>query len=193
SETSDEPWKLVVSDYQPAIDELTQHLVDFGHRDIGFISGPAKRVASQKRHECFLRALRKHGLELRPECTIEGDFTFEAGLEAGRKLLGLKHRPTAIFSANDEIAFGVMNVADEMGLKIPDDLSLVGFDGSRVSTFVVPSLSTVIRDSNAMARLGTQKLLALIEEGPEAARTYKSVVTPRFVPRESTGPVPSGR
>ncbi len=191
SKSGDEPWKLVVSDYQPAIDDLTKHLVDFGHRDIGFISGPSDRVASQKRHDCFVRALKTHGLELRPEWTVEGDFTFEAGLEAGRELLALEHRPTAIFAANDEIAFGVMNVADEMGLKIPDDLSLVGFDGSRVSIFVVPSLSTVIRDSDAMARLGTQKLLALIEEGPEGASVYKSVVFPRFVPRESTGPVPA--
>jgi len=192
SETGDEPWKLVASDYQPAINELTRHLVDFGHRDFGFISGPPDRIASQKRHEFFVKALRTHGLELRPEWIMEGNFTFESGIAAARDLLASENRPTAIFAANDEIAFGVMNVADQMGLKIPDDLSLVGFDGSRVSTFVVPSLSTVIRDTDAMARLGTQKLLALIEGGPEAARMYETVVSPRFVPRGSTGPAPSG-
>lgn len=190
SDVGDEPWKMVVSDYQPAIDELTRHLVDLGHRDIGFISGPSDRVASQKRHECFIKALQTHGLELRPEWTKDGGFTFEGGMVAARDILTSERRPTAIFAANDEIAFGVMNVAHELGLKIPDDLSLIGFDGSRFSTFVVPSLSTVIRDTDAMARLGTQKLLALIEEGPEAARMYKSVVSPSFVSRESTGPVP---
>jgi len=192
SDAGDEPWTMVVSDYQPAIDELTRHLVDFGHREIGFISGPSDRIASQKRHECFVKALKSHDLELRPEWTMDGAFTFEGGMAAARAMLAGEHRPTAIFAANDEIAFGVMNVADEMGLKIPDDLSLVGFDGSRFSTFVVPSLSTVIRDTDAMARLGTQKLLALVEKGPEAARMYESVVSPRFVSRGSTGPAPAG-
>lgn len=192
SEAGDEPWKLVVSDYQPAIDELTKHLVDLGHRDMAFISGPPNRVASKKRQEFFTQALEAHGLELRPEWIVDGEFTFEGGLAAGRELLSGEQRPTAIFAANDEMAFGVMNIADELGLEIPGDLSLIGFDGSRVSTFVVPSLSTVIQDTDAMARLGTQKLLALIEGGAEAARDYKSVVSPRFVDRESTGPVPAG-
>ena len=77
-----------------------------------------------------------------------------------------------------------------LGLRIPDDLSVVGFDGTPFSTFVVPSLSTIIRQTDEMAALGAHKLLAQINEGPEAAAAFDTLVSPRFVPRESTGPVP---
>ena len=85
-----------------------------------------------------------------------------------------------------------MNVAAEMGLKIPGDLSLVGFDGTSFSTFVVPSLSTIIRQTDEMSRLGTQKLLVQIDEGPDAARGFETMVSSLFIPRESTGPAPVG-
>jgi LacI family transcriptional regulator len=113
----------------------------------------------------------------------EGAFTYDSGVKAAKKLLSRKRRPTAIFAANDEMAFGVMNVANEMGLKIPEDLSLVGFDGTPFSSFVIPSLSTIIRQTDEMSRLGTQKLLALIEEGPDGARGFETMVSPRFLPR----------
>jgi LacI family transcriptional regulator len=140
----------------------------------------------------FVEALASHALKLSPGMIEEGAFTFGSGVRAARKLLSLENRPTAIFAANDEMAFGVMNVANEMGLKIPDDLSLVGFDGSPFSTFVVPSLTTIIRNTDIMSSLGTQKLLAQIESGPEAAGDLETMVSSRFVPRGSTGPVPTG-
>ena len=191
SELGSEPEKRVITDYLPAISDMTRHLVDFGHRDMGFISGPLTNISSRKRHETFVRALASHGLELPREMIMEGAFTYESGVSAAKELLSRKHRPTAIFAANDEMAFGVMNVADAMGLKIPDDLSVVGFDGTPFSIFVIPSLSTIIRQTGEMSRLGMQKLLALIDEGPDAASGFETLVSPRFVPRESTGPVPA--
>ncbi len=192
SKLGNKPWKQVVTDYMPAIMDMTGHLVGLGHRDFGFVSGPPSHVSSQKRHEVFIEALASHGLKLSRKMTAEGAFTYNSGVRAAKKLLSLKHRPTAIFAANDEMAFGVMNVADAMGIKIPDDLSVVGFDGTPFSTFVIPSLSTIIRQTDEMARLGTQKLLALINEGADAARAFETMVSPRFLPRESTGPVPKG-
>ena len=191
SRLGNKPWKQVVTDYMPAIMDMTGHLVGLGHTDFGFITGPPTHVSSQKRHEVFKQVLKTHGLTLSRSLTVEGAFTYESGVEAAKKLLSRKKRPTAIFAANDEMAFGVMNVADSMGIKIPRDLSLVGFDGTPFSTFVIPSLSTIIRQTDQMARLGTQKLLALINDGPDAARTFETMVSPRFVPRESTGPVPA--
>lgn len=182
---------LVVTDYQPAIVEMTRHLVDYGHRDMAFISGPRTNISSQKRHEVFVQALASHGLELDPEMIVEGTFTYDSGVKAAEKLLSRKHRPTAIFAANDEMAFGVMNVVYHMGLKIPDDLSLVGFDGTSFSTFVVPPLTTTIRQTDEMSRLGTQKLLAQIENGRDDDNTLETMVPTLFIPRESTGPVPS--
>jgi LacI family transcriptional regulator len=193
SELGDEPWKLVVTNYLPAITDMTNHLVKLGHRDMGFISGPRGNISSQKRHEMFVQALARYDLELPREMIVEGAFTYESGLQAGRRLLSRERRPTAIFAANDEMAFGVMHAADEMGLKIPNDLSLVGFDGTAFSSFVLPALSTIRRQTDEMSRLGTQKLLALIDEGPDAARAFETMVSPQFVPRESTGPAPNGQ
>jgi LacI family transcriptional regulator len=190
SEFSAEPWRLVVTNYVPAVTDMTNHLVNLGHERIGFISGPADNVSSQKRQQAFVEALAHHGLELEKRFIAEGAFTYESGVKAAGKLLESRPRPTAIFAANDEMAFGVMNVADSLGIKIPDDLSVVGFDGTKFATFVIPSLSTIRRPSSEMARLAAQKLLALVDEGPDAARAFESMVSPQFVPRESTGPAP---
>ncbi len=190
SDVSDETSRLVVTDYLSAISDMTRHLVEFGHRDIGFISGPNAQLSSRKRKEAFVQALSSHDLALPNEMVVEGEYTFDSGLIAAKELLSREHRPTAIFAANDEMAFAVMNVAAEMGLNIPDDLSVVGFDGSPFSTFVVPSLSTIIRQSAEVARLGTQKLLAQFSTGADDARVFETMVSPRFVPRESTGPAP---
>ena len=190
SDLVDKPWKLVVTNYLPAITDMTGHLVELGHRHMGFISGPRDNLSSQKRQETFVEALSRYDLELPESMIAEGAFTYESGLKAGRQLLSRDPRPTAIFAANDEMAFGVMHVADEIGLKIPEDLSLVGFDGTPFSSFVVPALSTIRRQTDEMSRLGTRKLLSLIDEGPDAARGIETMVSPKFVPRQSTGPAP---
>lgn len=192
SEIEDEPWKSVVTQYQPAIDEMTRHLVDFEHRDFAFISGPAGNVSSRKRQDAFIHALASHGFELSPGMIVEGAFTYESGVRAAEDLLSRQHRPTAIFAANDEMAFGVMSVAYHLGLRIPDDLSLVGFDGTSFSRFVAPSLTTIVRQTDKMSRLGTQKLLAQIEQGAEVASTFEIMVPTRFIHGESTGPARSG-
>ncbi|MBT8106750.1 MAG: LacI family transcriptional regulator [Gammaproteobacteria bacterium] len=191
SEQSKQPWRLVVTNYVPAVTEMTNHLVQLGHRSIGFISGPKDNISSQKRQESFVNALATHGLELNDEFIVEGAFTYESGTGAAEELLSKKDRPTAIFAANDEMAFAVMNVANAMGITVPDDLSVVGFDGTAFATFVIPSLSTIRRPSREMAGLAARKLLALINEGEDAARAFESMVSPQFVPRESTGPAPT--
>lgn len=191
SELGSEPWKEVVTNYLPAITDMANHLVELGHRDIGFISGPKNNISSQKRHETFAHALAQHDLTLPSEMVEEGAFNYESGVKAAERLLSRENRPTAIFAANDEMAFGVMHVAHEMGLKIPADLSLVGFDGTSFSSFVIPALSTIRRPTDEMAKLGTKKLLAMIDEGTGAAREFETMVSPRFVPRKSTGPAPN--
>ncbi|MBT5220431.1 MAG: LacI family DNA-binding transcriptional regulator [Woeseia sp.] len=188
SDVSDVASRLVVTDYLSSIADMVRHLVDLGHRDFGFISGPSASLSSRKRHDAFVQSLENHGLELADAMVAEGAYTYDSGFQAAKALLSHERRPTAIFAANDEMAFAVMNVAAHLGLKIPDDLSVVGFDGSPFSTFVVPSLSTNIRQSDEVARLATQKLLAQINEDVEAASDIETMVSPRFVPRESTGP-----
>ena len=190
SEISDETSRLVVTDYLSAISDMTRHLVELGHREISFISGPNKYLSSRKRHESFVQALTSHGLELPDEMVIEGAYTFDSGVKAATEFLSRKRRPTAIFAANDEMAFGVLKVAHQLGVKIPDDLSLVSFDGTPFSNFAIPSLSTIIRPTGPMATLATQKMLAQLNNGADDAQIFETMVSPRFVPRESTGPVP---
>ena len=164
--------------------------VEFGHREFGHISGPRNQLSARKRHESFSQALADHGLELSAEFVVEGAYTYESGVRAAKELLSLERRPTAIFAANDEMAFGVIKVAHQLGVRIPDDLSLVSFDGTPFSTFAVPSLSTIIRPTGAMAELATQKMLAQISEGADDAPVLETMVSPWFEPRESTGPAP---
>ena len=163
SELSGETWRLVVTNYVPAVTDMTNHLVNFGHTRIGFVSGPRDNISSQKREQAFVEALARHGLELDTTFVAEGAFTYESGVKCAGKILESEPRPTAIFAANDEMAFGVMNVANSLGIKVPDDLSVVGFDGTKFATFVIPSLSTIRRPSADMARLSAQKLLALVD------------------------------
>ena len=106
SEADDQAWRLVVADYVPAITEMTQHLVELGHRDIGFIAGPDAHLSSRKRYEAFVQALASHGLGLPPELIAPGEFNFDSGVKAARQLLLRESRPTAIFAANDEMASG---------------------------------------------------------------------------------------
>ncbi len=190
SELSSEPWKQVVTNYLPAVTDMTNHLVSLGHRKFGHISGPKSNLSSRKRQEAFIQALGKNKLKLLRKRVVEGAFTYESGVRAARKMLSAKDRPTAIFAGNDEMAFGVMNVADEMGINIPRDLSLVGFDGTAFANFVIPSLSSIRRPANQMAQLGTQKLIAQINDGPDAARAFETMISPQFVPGDSTGPAP---
>jgi LacI family transcriptional regulator len=190
SELSSKPWKQVVTNYLPAITDMTSHLVNLGHRKFGFISGPKTSIPSRKRQQAFSKALRQFDLKLPRTMIAEGAFTYASGVRAAEKLLSRKDRPTAIFAGNDEMAFGVMNVANRMGIVVPDQLSVVGFDGTAFAEFVIPSLSTIRRPSNTMSELGAKKLIARICEGRDAARAFEVMVSPQYAPGESTGPAP---
>ena len=190
SDFGDEAHRLVVINYGPAVTDMTNHLVQLGHRSMGFVSGPANTVSSKKRKQAFMDALGRHGLDLPDRLVVEGAFTHESGASAAEKLLSQKERPTAIFAANDEMAFGVMNMAARMGISVPDDLSVAGFGGTLFATFTIPSLSTICAPTSDMASLAAQKLLAFINDGVEAADALETMVSPTFVPRNSTGPAP---
>lgn len=190
SELSSEPWKQVVTNYLPAVTDMTSHLVSLGHEKFGFITGGRDSFSSKKRQEAFVQALKHYKFKLPRNMIVEGAFTYKSGEKAAEKLLSRKDRPTAIFAANDEMAFGVLNVANRLGIKVPDELSVVGFDGTEFCTFVIPSLSTIKRQTHEMAQLSTHKLIALINKGQDAARAFETMVSPQFVPRESTGPAP---
>jgi len=139
--------------------QMTRLLADLGHRRIGFVMGDPRFGASRARRDGFQAAMSDLGLPVEPAWIQNGDFTFQSGLEAGRALLALGDRPTAIFASSDDMALGCLDAADEAGLTVPGDLSIAGFDDSVGSRFSRPSLTTVRQPLIAMATAAARALI----------------------------------
>jgi LacI family transcriptional regulator len=151
------------------------------------ISGPAEGYRSSfERVTGFRQALAERGLTLEPHFVAEGAYTFESGAACAEHLLSMTPRPTAIFAGNDETAAGVYRTAYLRGLKIPDDLTVVGFDDSPLASRLCPSLTTMLQPIRDMGRIAAEKLIAKIANvpGPNASA---STVYPHLVVRESSG------
>ncbi len=167
--------------------EMTKHLIGLGHRDIGFIIGHPDHGASHLRHRGFVDAMADSGLTVRPGRVEQGYFSFRSGFEAAERLLSGEDRPTAIFASNDDMALGVMAVANRLRLNVPETLSVAGFDDTPGAKVVWPQLTTVRQPIAAMAGAAADMLLTGVswEEGetpPSRLLDFEVVV------RESTGP-----
>jgi len=138
--------------------EITDHLVSLGHKNIAIVKGPELFVASALRYEGFAAAMRYHGLEIRDSNVATGNFDVESGIECARKLLRQEHRPTAIFASNDEMAAGVLFAAQEAGIRVPDQLSVAGFDDAAIAHSVWPKLTTVRQPLRAMGEKSVELL-----------------------------------
>lgn len=163
----------------------TRHLVDLGHRRIALVGGPRYASSARDRERGFRSALAESGVPV-DESLIAGDsFSMEAGEAAGRSLLDRPDRPTAVFAVNDNTAIGVMAAAHALGLRIPDDLSLVGYNDIPVVSRLPVPLTTVRVPFHQVA---TGALELLLEAGRDPSpRTL--VATPTLIPRRSTAPV----
>lgn len=149
----------VTSTDRIAATEACRLLVAAGHTRIGFVRGPQGFRSAAERELGFHAAMESAGIIVPQAYCAQGDYRFESGRTAGRQLLGLPERPTAIFASNDEMAAGVMHAAFERNLVIPRDLSLVGFDDSPTATHVWPSLTTVRWPIKEMGVLAAEKLV----------------------------------
>ena len=141
----------------------TRHLLELGHRRIAHISGPLKYLVSHERYEGYCEALRLAGIAPDPALLIEGDFMPAGGRAGASKLLALEDRPTAIFAASDQMAYGVLAEASEYGVRVPEDLSLIGFDDLPLSASTRPALTTVRQPFYEMGQRATALLLSLLE------------------------------
>lgn len=155
----DIPEHCVASNDQQVVEFAVNQLIDRGHRDIGFVRGPAGFRSAQERESGFLSAMCGAKLVLAPERQVEGNYRFESGVLAGRQLLDRPDRPTAIFASNDEMAAGVMHIARELGIKLPEELSIIGFDDSPTASHLWPPLTTVRWPIYEMGQLAAKKLL----------------------------------
>lgn len=166
--------------------EAARHLAELGHTRIGFISGPPNFRSSHERRSGFEEALNERGLALTKMFVAEGGYTFESGIACGLHLLSMSPRPTAIFAGNDEMAAGVLQAARESGLRVPEDLSVVGFDDFQIASRVWPALTTIRTPTREIGRLAVERLMAREDEGRDPKGRL-----PTLVVRNSSGPAPT--
>ncbi|EXF94621.1 LacI family transcription regulator [Pseudomonas fluorescens HK44] len=164
----------------------TRHLLELGHRDIATIGGPAHTSVAQMRLAGYCRALQEAGVEVPREWMLESDFTSIGGYNAATILLE-KNPPSAIFAGNDMIGIGVLRAAAERNVRVPSELSVIGFDDIQMSRYVYPALTTVGQSILQLGEMAAEVLLRRIAT-PELA-TGQQIVTPSIVMRESTAPL----
>lgn len=149
------------TNFRGAYDAMS-FLLSLGHRRIGFITGTMELGSARDRLDGYRAALKDHGIPADSHLICEGDFTQPQGYQCAQELLSLSEQPTAIFASNDMMAFGVMEAARERGLRLPEDLSIVGFDDIPQASYVHPALTTIRQPLEEMGRSATHLLLKYI-------------------------------
>ncbi len=150
----------VFMDDAQAADDMTTHLINYGHRRIGFIKGHPNHMASDERLSGYRRALSRAGISYETALVCEGEFDFESGVRAAEQFLAMDDRPTAIFASNDDMAAGVLAVAHDRGISLPDQLSVAGFDDTTLARTVWPPLTTIHQPMAELARTASEILIA---------------------------------
>lgn len=187
SASFDRPERMVFSNDRSAVFDAVSDLISSGHQHIGFVAGPKGFRSAKERKEGFVEALKFAKVELHDEMTVQGDYTFASGEEAGKHFLRLGNIPSAIFASNDEMAAGMLLQFSRNGVSVPGDVAIVGFDNSPTSQHVWPRISTISWPVTEMAELATGKLFAA------AGLDFADIVTeepcglqPTFLERESS-------
>ena len=184
----DEPVRMLLTHDRIAGGEVADYLESLGHRTFGLITGPKRYRSSIERGGGFTEALAKRGITLGADQVYEGGYTFESGVAGAEKLLSQKQRPTAIFACNDEMAAGVYKAALRMGLSIPADLSVIGYDDSPLASQLWPALSTIRLPVRDLGRQAASMLLASDPPARGARPAPVVAVTPHLMVRDSCQP-----
>ena len=174
---------IMINDHDAAL-SITQHLIDLGHKNIGFIAGGAEHKSSIERLQGYKQALSNNNMTVNENLIIEGEYSFESGVHGAKQLMAEDVRPTAIFSCNDEIAAGALFSARLMGISIPEDLSIAGFENSPFSRQTWPKLTTAHQPNRKIAEDAASLLI-----GQTRNQTINNVMTqytPELVVRDST-------
>jgi LacI family transcriptional regulator len=177
------PW-ISVADSEAA-DEMTEHLLDLGHRRIGFIIGHPDHGSSHDRLAGYRSALQRHDIDYDDKLVEQGRFDYESGYSCAQKMLSSTPRPTAIFASNDPMAMGVLSAAHEMGLDVPGELSVAGFDDSPLARHAWPPLTTVRQPITEVARLATEILMQQLQGRSEGDSDHR--LQAELMRRASTG------
>lgn len=182
------PADAVLLNNEQAGYEATRHLLNLNHRRIACITGPTGLAASEQRVEGYRRALHEAGIAFDPTYVAVGDFHMESGEKAIARLLAVTPRPTAIFACNDMMAIGAMYQTRGLGLRIPEDLSIIGFDDITLARAVYPALSTMRHPKAEMARIATEFLIQRIQGQVPGEERLRVVLFAQLVSRDSCAP-----
>jgi LacI family transcriptional regulator len=178
---------LLKVDYHHGIHQAVQHLAALGHREIAFICGPLKLHSAQSRKTAFSKSLQECGITLNPDWIVEGDHTLEGGIAAMEQLLTESPMPTAVICSNDMTAIGVMHKLYRAGLRVPDDLSVIGFDDIHISEVTIPPLTTIQMSRFELARSAFHALRAHVDKAESSMLKREYDIQTDLIVRESTG------
>jgi LacI family transcriptional regulator, repressor for deo operon, udp, cdd, tsx, nupC, and nupG len=185
-------WATVRIDDVAAAATATGHLADLGHRRIAYIGGATEGVldftAPTARINGYRRTLADRGLPHDPSLEADGEFTLAGGLRAGRVLLGRPDRPTAVFAASDEMAIGVLRAARELGLRVPEDVSVIGIDDHEMAGFF--DLTTIAQSADEQGRVAARQVLSAL--GTAEWRPEQVILPTRLLVRGTTAPYVGG-
>ncbi|ELF5324404.1 substrate-binding domain-containing protein [Vibrio cholerae] len=160
-----------------------KHLIECGHKEIGCITGPLIRHQAQMRYEGYKRALAEAGIAMNPDWIVESDFECEGGYQAFEKLYQRGKLPSALFVSNDMMAMGVIQAASQRGLRVPDDLSLIGYDDVHIAKFMTPALTTIHQPKYRLGKAAIDTLLYRLENPDTTAQVVQ--LEPTLVVRNS--------
>lgn len=176
------------SDYREATKEVLSYLFSLGHYRVGFVYGVADRDLGLDRLEPYEESLANAGIPLDPELIVQCGPTIEDGYQAAMKLLTLPHRPTAILAINDLLAISTIRAAGDLDLRVPESLSVVGFDNIPMTDYLMPRLTTVTKDAYNAGKNAFEMLMARLQN-PDLPRQVVHIPA-KLIIRESTGPAP---
>ncbi|MDA0112504.1 substrate-binding domain-containing protein [Vibrio sp. 2art] len=160
-----------------------KYLIDCGHTEIGCITGPLIKHQAQMRYEGYKRAMNEAGLEFNANWIIESDFECEGGYQAFKKMAQRGALPSSIFVSNDMMAMGVINAANELDIKVPDDLSIIGYDDIHIAKFMSPSLTTIHQPKYRLGQAAVETLVRRLDDKSTEAQVVQ--LEPTLVERKS--------
>jgi LacI family transcriptional regulator len=174
-------------DYHHGIRQAVQHLASLGHRKIAFVSGPMRLHSAQSRLAAFNKSIQECGITSDVTRIVEGDHTLEGGVKAMETLLAQKETATAVICSNDMTAIGVLHKLYRTGLRVPDDISVIGFDDIHLAEVTMPPLTTVQMSRFEIAKAAFSALRAHVESPNESTGKREYNIPTELVVRESTG------
>jgi LacI family repressor for deo operon, udp, cdd, tsx, nupC, and nupG len=172
-------------DNRAAASRMTQHLASLGHRRIAYVSGPPSNILERERFLGFKDGLQAAGLPFDPALVIPGDYTIETGVAAGRDIVARADRPTAVFCTSDEMAIGLMRTLFSAGLRVPEDISVAGFDDIEFAAVAEPALTTIHQPRRELGQAAATVLIDLLQGRPAPERIRLET---ELVIRDSVGP-----